>query len=73
VALFNFSQFLIRDFELQKMPLLGQGCALRISGFADMDEAEWWVGLIRQDVHMQMVLAGLEIVPVAEVNLPLVK
>jgi len=73
VALFNFSQFLIRDFDLQKMPVFGEGCALRISGFADLDEAEWWVGLIRQDAHMQGVLIGIDIKAVAEVNLPLVK
>ena len=73
VALFNFSQFLIRDFDLQKMPVFGEGCALRISGFADLDEADWWVGLIRQDAHMQGVLIGIEIKSIAEVNLPLVK
>ncbi len=73
VALFNFSQFLIRDFELQKMPVFGEGCALRISGFADLDEAEWWTGLVQQDAHMQSVLLGVEIKTVAEVNLPLVK
>lgn len=73
VALFNFSQFLIRDFDLQKMPILGEGCALRISGFADMDEADWWIGLVRKDAHMQAVLIGIEVQPVAEVNLPLVK
>ena len=73
VALFNFSQFLIRDFELQKMPILGEGCALRVSGFADMDEADWWIGLVRKDEHMQAVLIGIDVVPVAEVNLPLVK
>ena len=73
VALFNFSQFLIRDFDLQKMPVLGEGCALRVSGFADMDEAEWWIGLVRKDAHMQGVLIGIEVQALAEVNLPLVK
>ena len=73
VALFNFSQFLIRDFDLQKMPVLGEGCALRVSGFADMDEAEWWVDMIRKSADMQSVLAGVEIQALAEVNLPLVK
>ena len=73
VALFNFSQFLIRDFDLQKMPVLGDGCALRVSGFADMDEAEWWVDMIQKNADMQSVLAGVEIQALAEVNLPLVK
>ena len=73
VALFNFSQFLIRDFDLQKMPVFGEGSALRISGFADMDEAEWWIDLIRKNAEMQQVLIGIEIKAVTEVNLPLLK
>lgn len=73
VALFNFSQFLIRDFDLQKMPVLGDGCALRVSGFADMDEAEWWVDMIQKNAEMQSVLAGVAVQALAEVNLPLVR
>ena len=72
VALFNFSQFLIRDFDLQKMPVFGSGCALRISGFADLDEAEWWVGLVEKNADMQTVLDGVQIKAVTEVNLPLI-
>ena len=72
VALFNFSQFLIRDFDLQKMPVFGEGCALRVSGFADLDEAEWWLGLIRKNADMQPVLRNIELKAVTEVNLPLV-
>ena len=73
VALFNFSQFLIRDFDLQKLPVWGEGCAVRISGFADLDEAEWWVDLVQKNEEMQVVLAGIEIKSVTEVNLPLLK
>jgi len=73
VALFNFSQFLIRDFDLQKMPVFGEGCALRISGFADMDEAEWWIGLIQANPEMRVVMEGKTIKAVTEVNLPLLK
>jgi tetratricopeptide (TPR) repeat protein len=72
VALFNFSQFLIRDFDLQKMPVWGETAALRISGFADMDEAEWWIDLIQKNVDMQSVLQGIQIKAVTEVNLPLI-
>ena len=72
VALFNFSQFLIRDFDLQKMPVFGEGCALRVSGFADMDEAEWWMDLVAKNGQMQEALRGVTIRPVAEVNLPLI-
>ena len=71
VALFNFSQFLIRDFDLQKLPVWGEGCALRISGFADLDEADWYVDLIRRNEEMQVVLQPVQIRAVAEVNIPL--
>lgn len=72
VALFNFSQFLIRDFDLQKMPVFGDGCALRVSGFADLDEAEWWMDMIKKNVDMQSVLLQIQLKAVTEVNLPLV-
>lgn len=72
VALFNFSQFLIRDFDLQKMPVFGEGCALRVSGFVDLDEAEWWLDLVQKNADMQAVLIGTERKAVTEINLPLV-
>ena len=71
VALFNFSQFLIRDFDLQKMPVFGEGSALRISGFTDMDEAEWWIDLVQKNDEMKPILQGIQIKAVTEVNLPL--
>lgn len=73
VALFNFSQFLIRDFDLQKMPILGEGSGLRVSGFADLDEAEWWVGLLQNNPDMQSTLSNVSIQAVTEINLPLVQ
>jgi hypothetical protein len=73
VALFNFSQFLIRDFDMQTMPIIGEGSALRVSGFQNMDEAEWWIGLIKKNAEMQTILQSITIQALAEVNLPLVK
>lgn len=73
VALFNFSQFLIRDFDMQAMPIVGEGSALRVSGFQNMDEAEWWIGLIKKNAEMQTILQSITIQALAEVNLPLVK
>lgn len=71
VALFNFSQFLIRDFDLQKMPVVGTGCALRVIGFDSMDEAEWWIGLTEQNAELQQVLNDLhvQVVPIQTQNL----
>lgn len=72
VALFNFSQFLIRDFDLQKMPVFGEGSALRVIGFDSMDEAEWWIGLVRQNTNLMQQLQTMqtELIPVTEQNLP---
>ena len=72
VALFNFSQFLIRDFDMQKMPVLGTGCALRVSGFDSMDEAEWWIGLVAHNVNLTQLLQEMhvELIPLTEQNLP---
>lgn len=72
VALFNFSQFLIRDFDMQKMPVVADGCALRVIGFDSMDEAEWWIGLVRKNAELMAILRELnvQIVPITEQNLP---
>lgn len=72
VALFNFSQFLIRDFDLQKMEIFSEGCALKVMGFESMDEAEWWIGLVNQDVALasQLQAMQVEMVPISERNLP---
>lgn len=61
VALFNFSQFLIRDFDLQKMPVWEEGCALRISGFENFGETEWYIGLTQKNTDLQAVFRELEV------------
>ena len=70
VALFNFSQFMIRDFDLQKMPVFGKGSALRVGSFSTLDEAEWWAGLVRQNAELTSFLQSheVEIISVAEQN-----
>ena len=61
VALFNFSQFLIRDFDLQKMPVWEEGCALRISGFENLGETDWYIGLTQKNPDMQAVFGDLQV------------
>ena len=56
VALFNFSQFLIRDFDLQKMPVWLDGSALRISSFEKLDETEWYLGLVAKNEELSRFL-----------------
>ena len=63
VALFNFSQFLIRDFELQKMPVWANGCALRISGFESLDETEWYLGLVAKNEELSRFIHEQNITP----------
>ena len=63
VALFNFSQFLIRDFDLQKMPVWEEGCALRISGFENFGETEWYLGLTEKNAELQLFFKELQVKP----------
>jgi hypothetical protein len=64
VALFNFTQFLIRDFELRPMPVYQTGAALRVSGCERMDEAEWYIGLTEQNAELQAELSKLNVTSV---------
>ena len=61
VALFNFSQFLIRDFDLQKMPVWEEGCALRIEGFENLGETDWYIGMTQKSPELQAVFRELQV------------
>ena len=65
IALFNFSQFLLRDFDLQKLPVYGDGCALRISGFEKLDETDWYLGLVGNNDNLRLLFAELRVVTVS--------
>lgn len=71
VALFNFSQFLIKDFDLQQIPIFTmEHSALQLSGFDGMDEAEWYIGLLRENTEVNLLFKQLEavIIPITETN-----
>lgn len=70
VALFNFTQFLIRDFDLRPMPVFGDGAALRVCGFETLDEANWYIGLTRNNIDLtqQLVSMGVKLIPITEEN-----
>lgn len=74
VALFNFSQFLIRDFDLFKMPVYGEGCALRIEGFENLGETDWFEGLMIKNPDLSAFLADakVRIVKITEDNYKLI-
>ena len=71
IAVFNFSQFLIRDFDMQAITHIGSGIsAIQISGFGNMDEAEWYMGILNQDADMKAAITGYnaEVLPITADN-----
>lgn len=58
VALFNFSQFMIRDFDLSASEK-----QVTVSGFESQDDVRWYIGLIEKDASLSQSLraAGVEI------------
>ena len=74
VALFNFSQFLIKDFDLKLIPVFDvTNGALQVSGFETYDEALWYIGLLKQNADMQALLNkdNARLIPITESNYPL--
>lgn len=74
VALFNFSQFMIKDFDLTALPAFEKVSAIKIGGFDSIDEAEWFVGLLsgNQDVEYLMQEMKVEIVTITDRNYTLI-
>ena len=71
VALFNFSQFLIKDFDIQSVAnFSAHESALQLSGFDSLDEAEWYISLLEKDVNMSMLLkqSGAQVVAITAPN-----
>ena len=76
VALFNFTQFMIKDFDLKQQPMFSQDqSALQISGFNSLDEAEWYKGLINKNTELRDKLSSLsvQIICITESNSELLK
>ena len=74
VALFNFTRFLIRDFDLTALPAYSAGATLRISGLESMDEAEWYIGLLMESEELKAMLTNRQItvLPITEANAALI-
>ena len=70
VALFNFSQFMIRDFDLRQMPIFFETSALRVSGFENYEEALWWMGMTENNADLKNYLIGIgaSLLPITEDN-----
>ena len=74
VALFNFSQFMIKDFDLKLLPTFeANTSALQIAGFEKMDEAEWYIKLLQKNATiLQFMQANnVQVVAITEENFKL--
>ncbi len=53
VALYNFSQFMIKDFDLKQMPVFGiNQSALQIDGFDTLEEAKWYCNMLQKNSEL---------------------
>ena len=74
VALFNFTQFMIKDFDLKAVPAFAPGqSALQVSGFESMDEAEWYIDMLQKNADFIGVFGekGVQILCITDTNLQL--
>lgn len=75
VALFNFSQFLIKDFDLQKISIFSpEQSALQIEGLESLDEAQWYIDMMQNNESLKQLFQQTEaiIFPIISSNLPLI-
>ena len=71
IALFNFSQFMIRDFDIKQRPAFTMELsALQISGFEKMDDAEWYCNMLKKNDEMQasLISHGVRVVCITQTN-----
>ena len=75
-AVFNFSQFMIKDFDIQTIPSLSDTeSAVQISGFESMDEAEWYISLLEQDttISSSILESEAQVLPITAENMKLLE
>ncbi len=57
IALYNFSQFMIKDFDLKQIPMFDvSDCALQIAGFESLDDAFWYKNMLTKNVELMQIL-----------------
>ena len=73
VALFNFSQFLIKEFDIEVIAYTQNEGALKISNFDAYKECEWYEGLLlkNKDLSVLFQQEGVRVLKVANDNLEL--
>lgn len=69
-AIFNFSRFMIKDFDFEKGIIKGDTTALSVTNLASFDEAVWYEKTLRSDSTMNHLIDSLHItlVPISEDN-----
>jgi len=71
MALFNFTQFLIKDFDIITLPIfLVNQSAIQISGFDSLDEAQWYISLVEKDNELVQKISAIQgqIIGITEPN-----
>ena len=74
IALYNFTQFMIRDFDIEQIPMFAaEQSGLRISGFEKMDDAEWYYNLLNKNTELQTTFAenNIQVICITQDNLKL--
>ena len=72
IALFNFSQFMIKDFDLkQELNFSKDQSAVVISGFEKMDEANWYQNLLSKnpEISQKIITDNIQVVCITQTNL----
>ena len=75
IALFNFSQFMIKDFDLnQVLNFSNTQSAISISGFEKMDEAQWYIDLLYKnpEIYQQITNNNIQIIKITTTNYDLI-
>ncbi len=61
VALYNFAQFMIKDFDMEAMLNYSSSeSALLVQGFDSMEEVEWYKGLLEQSEGLKKIFKKLK-------------
>lgn len=71
IALFNFSQFMIKDFDLKQEYLFTKDqSAVIVSGFEKMDEAEWYHNLLTKnpEISQKIITNNIQVVSITQTN-----
>ena len=71
IALFNFSQFMIKDFDLkQELNFTRDQSAVIVSGFEKMDETEWYHNLLTKnpDISQKIIANNAQVICITQTN-----